>query len=302
MGVSARHVLQQLPTLGAMVRAGARDALRAVKRPPDEALPELPGPWITATLPPRQPLMTEVYARHVGADALRYEGRVPPHLFPQWTFPLQLEAMRSLPFPLGRMLNAGARLEVDEALPMNEPLQVATRLERVDASPSRVLVECLSETGTALRPAAQRARFRAILPRRGSGQPKSAIPDDARELARWTIPVDAGLDFAKLTGDFNPIHWVPSYAKAWGLANVILHGFSTLARTWEGLAHRLAMEPGLLDVRFEQPLVLPAQVGLFVRGDAQEGEVWVGQAPGAAPSMRGTYRARGRRPMTKPSE
>ena len=292
MGVSARHVLQQLPTLRALARAGARDAMNAVRRGSDASVPTLPGPWVTATLPPRQPLMTEVYARHVGADALRYEGRVPPHLFPQWTFPLQLEAMRGLPFPLARMLNAGARLEVDEALPMGEALQVATRLERVDESPSRVLVECLSETGTALRPAAQRALFRAILPRGGGGSAKENVPDDARELARWTVPVDAGFDFAKLTGDFNPIHWIPSYAKAFGLPNVILHGFSTMARSWEGLAHRLEMEPGVLDVRFERPLVLPAQVGLFVRGDAAEGEVWVAEAPGTAPSMRGTYRAR----------
>ncbi len=293
MGVSARHVLQQLPTLGAMARAGARDALRTVRRTTGGALPATPGPWVTVTLPARQPLMTEVYARHVGADALRYEGRVPPHLFPQWTFPLQLEAMRDLPFPLARMLNAGARLEVDAPLPAGEPLQVATRLERVDESPTRVLVECLSETGTALRPAAHRALFRAILPRRGGSGAKAPVPDDARELARWTLPVDAGFDFAKLTGDFNPIHWVPSYAKAFGLPNVILHGFSTMARTWEGLAHRLEMEPGVLDVRFERPLVLPAQVGLYVRGDAGAGEVWVAEGPGKVPSMRGTYTARG---------
>ncbi|MEM1416894.1 MAG: MaoC/PaaZ C-terminal domain-containing protein [Myxococcota bacterium] len=295
MGVSSRHVLQQLPTLAALGRLATRAAVRAARRGSAGDIPPTPGPWKTTTLPPRQELMTQVYARHVGADAMRYEGRVPPHLFPQWTFPLQLDVIRELPYPPARMLNAGARLEVDDALPMGEPLHVATRLERVDANPRRVLVECLSETGTATRPALHRALFRTILPRAGGGGKRAPfqLPSGARELARWTLPVDAGLDFAKLTGDFNPIHWVPSYAKAWGLKNVILHGFATMARAWEGLAHALEMEPGRLDVRFERPLVLPAQVGLYVHGDAHEGEAWVTEAPDAAPFMSGRYRRRG---------
>ena len=32
--------------------------------------------------------------------------------------------------------------------------------------------------------------------------------DDAREVQRTRLRADAGLGFAKLTGDFNPIHWL----------------------------------------------------------------------------------------------
>ena len=59
----------------------------------------------------------------------------------------------------------------------------------------------------------------------------SRVPGDARELSFWNLSASAGLEFAKLTGDFNPIHWVPAYARASGFRNVILHGFATMETT-----------------------------------------------------------------------
>ena len=93
------------------------------------------------------------------------------------------------------------------------------------------------------------------------------VPVDAREIAFWRLSAHAGLDFAKLTGDFNPIHWVPPAAHAAGFRNVILHGFATLARAIEGMNRTLfagdTNKLATIDVRFTRPLVLPARVGLY---------------------------------------
>ena len=43
-----------------------------------------------------------------------------------------------------------------------------------------------------------------------------------------------------------------------------------------------------IDVRFTRPLVLPARVGLYVRGD----EVYVGTAPGGPANLVGTFTTR----------
>jgi hypothetical protein len=56
----------------------------------------------------------------------------------------------------------------------------------------------------------------------------------AREIGRFSLSKRAGLDFAKATGDFNPIHWAPRYAKAMGFRSVILHGFGSLSWAFEG--------------------------------------------------------------------
>jgi len=115
------------------------------------------------------------------------------------------------------------------------------------------------------------------------------VPDDACSLAIITLPANAGLSFAKLTGDFNPIHWLPPYAKASGFKNVILHGFCTFAFAAEVLVqHVLGGDPErlqALEARFTRPLVLPAEVSVFVRG----AEVYVGTQPGQPAFMTGTF-------------
>lgn len=115
------------------------------------------------------------------------------------------------------------------------------------------------------------------------------MPTSARELAFWRLKADAGLDFAKLTGDFNPMHWVPAWARAFGFRNTILHGFGTMARAIEGMNRSLFA--GDVDalrevhVRFTRPLVLPAQVGLYVSGN----ELYVGDAPGGPAYLTGNF-------------
>jgi hypothetical protein len=116
---------------------------------------------------------------------------------------------------------------------------------------------------------------------------------EARELTRIRLGRDAGLGFAKLTGDFNPIHWVPAYARASGFPNVILHGFGTLAHAWEGLNRRLfggdVHAIASFDVKFTRPLVLPHEVGLYVLGQ----QVFVGDAPGGPAYLIGNFSTRG---------
>ena len=44
-------------------------------------------------------------------------------------------------------------------------------------------------------------------------------------------------------------------------------------------------------MRFTRPLVLPARVGVYVRGD----KVWVGDAPGGPAYLEGTFKIRNAR-------
>jgi len=40
--------------------------------------------------------------------------------------------------------------------------------------------------------------------------------DGAHEIGWWSIRPNDAVDFAVLTGDFNPVHWLPAYARAAG--------------------------------------------------------------------------------------
>src|SRR5256885_3423042 len=138
-------------------------------------------------------------------------------------------------------MKGGCKLTIRAPLPANEPLQVSGRLEGIDDNGQRAILDQKIVTGTKANPEAVVAHLYVFIPlkkedkKNGKAKDKARVPVDAREIAFFKLGPKAGLDFAKLTGDFNPVHWVPRWAKAFGFRNVILHGFGTLARAIEAL-------------------------------------------------------------------
>ena len=296
MAVSIKHVLEHGPVFKAL----GLTALSAIRRRDVDTTDTknttaAPGPWHEATVPPRSPELIRDYLVTIGADPAWYRGRLPAHLFSQWGFPLAAQAIAGLPYPMTRVLNAGCRIDVNQQLPDNEPFVVRARLQEVDvdAEGRRALITTRVVTETAEKPEAIVAELRAYVPlkreRGSSGKTRPAVPGDAREIAAFDLGKDAGLDYAKLTGDFNPIHWVPLAARAAGFKSCILHGFGTLSRAiaamdgalFNGDAARLRS----IDARFTKPLPLPARVSVFTQGD----RVWVGDAPGSDAYLEATY-------------
>src|SRR5262245_3996267 len=111
MAVSSRHILHQAPVIAALGRSVIGAAMRRVRRDPGahHRLPELPPAEIVHTVSPRPASLVRDYIRHVGGDPAAYRGSVPPHLFPQWSFPVASRLLAGLPYPLERVLNAGCR-------------------------------------------------------------------------------------------------------------------------------------------------------------------------------------------------
>jgi hypothetical protein len=299
MSVSFRHVFAQGPVIAALGRAAA-SGLRGARHTQPAAVP---GPWLEAELPPRPEALVRDYVRHVGGDPAWYRGLVPPHLFPQWSFPLAARALSALPYPLARVMNAGCRIERHGPLPSGEPLLVRARIEAIFDDGRRAVVTQRIATGTRSSPDAVLADLRAYVPlaKKEDGdasrtKARPTVPRDVHEIAFLRIGAGAGLDFAKLTGDFNPIHWLRPYARAAGFRGCILHGFATLARAIESLNRaRFAGDPSRLavvDARFTRPLGLPANVGVYV-GDG--GGLWVGDAPGGGAYLEAHYETETRR-------
>jgi MaoC like domain len=289
MSIPTFHVLEQ----GAMIRALGATALRSLSGAAKGPV-ACPGPWLEERLEPRSPSLIQDYVRHVGGDPSAYRGVVPAHLFPQWTFALVTRALAGVPYNLAQGVNAGCRLELRAPLPAGEPLLVRVRRESIDDDGRRALLVLRLITGTAREPEAVVAEMRALVPLASRKEKKQrerpTVPLDVRELSFGRIGADAGLDFAKLTGDFNPIHWIPAYARAAGFRTCILHGFSSMARAIEILNRRLFVGEvsrlAWIDVRFRKPLPLPAKVGVYV---GSGGRVFLGDAPGGGAYMEGTF-------------
>jgi hypothetical protein len=296
MSIPLHHVLSQGPVLGALGRV-ALATLRPSKGVAARTLPATPGPWVEAELAPRPADLIRDYVRHVGGDPGWYRGVVPASLFPQWGFPLAARTLEGLPYPMARVMNAGCRIEQRAPIPAGERLIVKARLESIDDDGVRAILVQRVVTGTRSEPDAMVGEIRAFVPlakptEPRAKKPRASVPLDATELAFLRIAKDAGLDFAKLTGDFNPIHWIAPYARMSGFRAPILHGFATFARAIEALNRaRFAGDPSRLasiEARFSRPLVLPARVGVYVK----DGALWVGDAPGGGAYLEGTYTTR----------
>lgn len=297
MAVSPLHTLSQGPVLATL----ARTVLSAVTRKRGSAPvpPQTPGVERTEIVPPRPDRLVRDYIRHVGGDPGWYRGRLPFHLYPQWGFPLLSRCLADLPYDLLKVLNAGCGVTINRPLPAGEPLHLRARLERVDTSSDRrvILFQSL-HSGTTEHPNALVVEQRIIIPLGGGGagkrkqNDKPRVPRGVHEVGRFCVRPGSGLEFAYLTGDFNPLHWLGPYARVAGHQRPIAHGFSTLARAIEVLNRNLwagdADQLQALDLRFTRPLRPPADVGVYI--DDEDG-LFVGAAPDGPAYLTGSFTA-----------
>jgi len=289
MGVSPSHILRQRAVIATLIRTAGQ----AMRERPSSA-PETPSLEVSSVVAPRSQALIDDYIRHVGGSTSAYRGTVPPHLFPQWGFPLIARTLDAIPYDLTRVLNGGVRMEIKGDIPVGEPLHLSACLEEIDDNGSRAVLKQRLTTGTASEPELLVAYLYAIVPLPKKGEKKKTrerprVPAEDREIGAWRLGPRAGWEFAVLTGDFNPVHWVPPYAKMAGFKSTILHGFSTLARSietlnnhvWSGDRRRLKT----VDVRFVKPLLLPNRVHVF----HGPGRFSVGDAPGGPAYLTGEY-------------
>jgi len=293
MRVSAQHVFQQGPMIATLFKVILQSLHRSIVRGRPETV-ETPGPIVTATLPPRDAQLVRDFIRYAGGEKEWYDGVLPPQFFPQWGFPLLAQTVRGLPYPMNKMLNGGCRFEVHSSLPANEPLQVQANLEEVDDNGQRAVIRQRLVTGTASCPEALVCYVNAIVvlkrSKDGSKKEKPCVPEGAREIGPLNLKKNRGFEFALLTGDFNPIHWISFWARMSGFKNTILHGFATMSLTlemlnrelWDGHPERLQS----LEVKFTRPLVLPARPNVYID---EAGGVFVGDALGEPAYLTGQY-------------
>lgn len=281
-GAALRH-LRHLPRQVPVVASFGRVVL-AASRPGRHTVAHAE---VTRTIAPLDPGLIRDYVVHVGGEPSAYRTTIPPHFFPHWGLALAARTLVGLRYPLARIINSGCRLECHAPLPAGTPLVARARLISIDDDGRRVRLEQRLTTGTAQVPEALVAILRTVVPlasgtRGARPRAEAEVPHDARELASFRLARDAGLTFALLTGDFNPIHWSRRAGAAAGFGGPILHGFAMLARAIEGIARaRFAGDVSRVrawDARFTRPLRLPAEVALFAR----ERDAWLGRARGGA--------------------
>ena len=107
----------------------------------------------------------------------------------------------------------------------------------------------------------------AILSRARTGVPKPEktpeppfVPAETLDLG--TVPEDMGRRYARVSGDYNPIHLTRATARLFGFPRQIVHGMWTKARALAALPESWRNGPFEVQVRFRKPVLLPAHLTL----------------------------------------
>lgn len=257
------------------------------------------------------PAHVRAYARATageGIAAFRSPEMVAPPFYPAtWELGLALEMFAGLenPLPLGPMVHVSTEMVWARPVRPGEPVRCRVELERVERAPRGLRLTVLSRNwmgagqlccqGTSvfmLRVRGPRDdSSRAPEPRGEPAEPR-APADGWAELGRWELPAGAGRRYARVSGDYNPIHLWPWTARPFGFRAPILHGFATAARAAHGLIEQRLRGDALalrrMRIAFRAPLPLPSTAALLVSDAGPERWFRV-----AAPGDGGTVYAEG---------
>jgi hypothetical protein len=192
-----------------------------------------------------------------------------PHVL---AFPLAVELMRDreFPFPVLGLVHIANRIEVVR------PPVVADRLElrvwAADLGPHPRGTQFTMHSSAAVGRTVVWREQSTYLRRSGSGS--GSRRDDSpppRFGAVWDVPGDIGRRYARVSGDWNPIHLHGLSARVFGQKGAIAHGMWTLARCL-GALDSVLPDSFVVSARFRKPVTVPGRVG-FSWADGSFG-VW----------------------------
>ena len=256
------------------------------------------------------PAQVRAYARATAADgiaAFRSPESVAPPFYPAtWELGLALEMFAGLenPLPLGPMVHVSTEMVWMRPIRPGEAVRCRVELERVERVKRGLRLTVLARNwlgaGRLCCQGTSVFMLRMRGPRDAAGRdpepradPAEAPADGWAELARWELPAGAGRRYARVSGDYNPIHLWPWTARPFGFRAPILHGFATAARAAHGIIEqRLGGDAAALRrmrIAFRAPLPLPCTAALLVHDAGPECWFRVA-APGEGPVYaEGTY-------------
>lgn len=250
------HVLPTLPSVSKLIAKGMLGMINSPS--PAKGLPDRSA----MVMDHKQDIeQAAAYAKVCGFSVGSY---VPATWLHVLTFPLQTHLMAEKDFPFA----LAGLVHVSNEMTLHRPVAVTEKL--------RLAVEA-----TNLAPHKRGATFDLVgtihvgdeLVWEGSSNylaAKAKVPGDAPKPERlaapevppsqkWKIPADLGKQYAKVSGDSNPIHISGIAARAFGMPRPIIHGMWTHARALAAFGGALPSSYSV-KVQFTKPIPLPSTV------------------------------------------
>ncbi|OHC67205.1 MAG: acyl dehydratase, partial [Pseudomonadales bacterium RIFCSPLOWO2_02_FULL_63_210] len=239
--------------------------------------PALPGLYLRAALRravtgrtlPNRGLRCQVevnpehLARYRQICGFRDDGRLPatyPHVL---AFALQLKLLteQGFPFPLLGLVHLENRIRVMRPLRGLGPFVVSVEVNNLAAHEKGAVFSLITRLQDPLGPLWE-GDSRILCRDLTLEGPVIERSEEAAlqlfEVDSWLAPANIGRAYARVAGDYNPIHLSATSARLFGFPHAIAHGLWNKARSLAALSQHLPAAGYAMDVRFQKPVLLPA--------------------------------------------
>jgi len=181
-------------------------------------------------------------------------------------FPLVLKIMTDPRFPMKAMgqVHLSNHVSVHKCFSLTNALRLSTSVVGTEITSSGVewTLEMTAEIDGEL----VWSSVSTMLHRCNTGMPRGPAIEVFRSEnpVRWSLDEGLGRRYAKVSGDFNPIHLSATSARLFGFKSAIAHGMWSKARCLAALEDELPDQGYAVAANFRKPLFLPSEV-LFHR-------------------------------------
>ena len=197
-----------------------------------------------------------------------------PHVL-AFALQMQLLTAKEFPFPLLGLIHLSNRIRVLRPMGGVGRVRVSVQVQNLQPHAKGAtfdLVTTLDDQIGPLWKAESRMLCRGV---KLEGEPvdevlASTLP--LTQVAQWQAPADIGRRYAKVSGDYNPIHLSAASAKLFGFPTAIAHGLWNKARTLAALADHLPAANVEIAVQFMKPVRLPSEVTLLASAAGSSGD------------------------------
>lgn len=225
------------------------------------------------------------------------DGRLPPTYPHVMAFALQLQLLtdKAFPFPLLGLVHLSNRIRVLRPLGGVSRLRFAVSVDNLQPHEKGATFDLRTDAEDGLGLLWSESSRMLCRGMKLEGEPPVAqAPAELQmsELTRWYADSDIGRHYARVCGDYNPIHLSAATAKLFGFPQAIAHGMWSKAVALAHLRGNLPRSGYEVAVDFHKPVRLPSEVILDGSKEAPSGEFRL-SGHGGLVHMSGTWRPLG---------
>ena len=197
-----------------------------------------------------------------------------PHIL-AFALQMQLLTAKEFPFPLLGLIHLSNRIRVLRPMGGVGRVRVSVQVQNLQPHAKGATFDVVTTLDDQLGPLWEAESQMLCRGVKLEGEPVEDVLTPSltmTQVAQWKAPADIGRQYAKVSGDYNPIHLSAVSAKLFGFPTAIAHGLWNKARTLAALDDHLPTANVEIAVQFRKPVRLPSEVTLLASAAGSSGD------------------------------